>query len=122
MSALSGRRIAGDHFVIYVRFTLKPGMREAYLALVKPVLEGIASDPLCKTIIVHTDDENPDDVVLYEIWAGTRERFMREETVKPYRADYARTLPSLLAKPAEAHWLRPTAEWYSAMLPTDGPA
>ncbi|WP_083276775.1 putative quinol monooxygenase [Sphingobium phenoxybenzoativorans] len=105
-----------DHFVIYARFHLKPGVRERYLELLEVVLRGLSSDPYCKTIFVHTDDEDPDLVTLYEIWAGTRERFDREELAKPYRVTYMSALPDLLASPVEVEWLKPVSEWCSSLI------
>jgi quinol monooxygenase YgiN len=111
----AGRETVGDHVVIYARFHLKPGKRDAYLALLEPVLRAIEGDPLCKSIVVHEDESNPDLIILYEIWAGTRERFDREERNKAYRETYAARLPVLLARPVEVEWPTPISEWCSNM-------
>lgn len=121
MTGRSATTVTGNYLVIYARFHLKPGMRARYLSILEVVLQGIRAEPLCKSILVHEDLQNPDLVILYEIWAGTREAFDRDERNKPYRAEYARILPDLLIKPVEVDWLLPTAEWYSDIIGKDRP-
>lgn len=105
-----------DYFVIYARFNLKPGLRSRYLQMLEPVLQGVKVDPWCKSIIVHTDENDPNLVVLYEVWAGSRERFDREELAKPYRPEYMEALPDMLERPVEVEWLRPVSEWCSSVI------
>lgn len=105
--------VIADHCVIYARFRLRPGARDTYLALLETVLKGIEGDPWCKTIIVQADEQDPDTIILYEIWAGTRADFERRELGKPYRAEYMRVLPTLLREPVHVEWWAPISEWCS---------
>lgn len=108
------------HCIIYARFRLVAGARDSYLALLEPVLKGIEGDPWCKSIVVQAAEEDPDTVILYEVWQGSRADFERRELVKPYRADYMRGLPALLREPVHVEWWHPLAEWCSEL--TKNPA
>ena len=56
--------------------------------------------------VVHENVENPDEVVVYETWKGTRESWLAEEYPRPYRKPYEDSLAELVADRSVA-WLSP---------------
>jgi quinol monooxygenase YgiN len=74
--------------VLLLRYKLKPGVSQQFRKLLKDVLEECIKEPAFLTYTLHTYPDRPDEVMLYEVWAGTRERFRQEEMKKPYRPSW----------------------------------
>jgi hypothetical protein len=53
---------------------------------------------------------------IYEIWSGSRDRWLRDEPPKPYRETYEKGLAGLLADRA-VQWMTPAAKWGGALTP-----
>jgi len=90
--------------VLLLRYKLKPGSSEQFRKLLKDVLEECAKEPL------HTYPDRPDEVMLYEVWAGTRERFQQEEMKKPYRRPFMEEQKRYVER-VDVDWSIPVEEW-----------
>jgi quinol monooxygenase YgiN len=101
--------------VLYVRFHTKPGKKEAFRAHLYRTIEAMQVEPAFVNTIVHDVLDAPDDIVLYEIWRGSRERWLGEELNRPYRAEYEAGLPALIEQRI-VEWLQPAREWGSLLL------
>ncbi len=98
-----------EHVVLIVRFVPKPGMYDAFRAHLYRLAETMAGEAHFVNTIVHDDIDRPGELVLYEIWSGTRERWEREEPPKAYRAAYEARVPEFLER-RDITWLTPVRE------------
>jgi hypothetical protein len=55
--------------------------------LLKDVLEECIKEPAFSKYTLHAYPDRP-EVLPYEVWAGTRERFKQEEMKRPYRKPF----------------------------------
>ncbi len=101
-----------EQVVLIVRFVPKPGMYETFRAHLYALAETMAAEDHFVNTIVHDDIDRPGELVLYEIWSGTRARWEREEPPKPYRAAYEALVPEFLER-RDITWLTPIREWGS---------
>ena len=74
--------------VLVLHYKLKPGASQQFRKLLKDVLEECIKEPAFLTYTLHSYRDRPDEVMLYELWAGIRERFLQEEMNKPYRRPF----------------------------------
>lgn len=73
--------------VLVVEYRIKPEYRDAYLArLRRHRRDVIANEPGCKAFNILTTDEDPDRVLLYEIYAD--ETAFEAHGNTPYMANY----------------------------------
>ncbi|ACP21889.1 hypothetical protein NGR_b04260 (plasmid) [Sinorhizobium fredii NGR234] len=103
-----------DQIVLIVAFDPMPGRKEAFREHLFALVRAMSKEPHFVNTIVHDDLNHADRLVLYEIWSGTRERWLREEPQKPYRKTYEEGLPGLLADRI-VQWMVPVAEWGSSL-------
>lgn len=78
-----------DGLVILVEFRLKPGMRQKFLAAVKPDAEAsVAKEPGCRRFDVVLPEGEDDVVWLYEIYddAAAFEAHLETPHLKEFRA------------------------------------
>ncbi|MFC3846847.1 antibiotic biosynthesis monooxygenase, partial [Paenibacillus sp. MAH-36] len=59
--------------------------------------------------ILSDDMDQPNDLVIYEIWQRTRNSWLQEEFTKPYRKNYKGTLGELI-EDRVVSWLEPKGE------------
>ncbi|KOV53273.1 hypothetical protein ADL00_34615 [Streptomyces sp. AS58] len=104
--------------MILARFKMKSGCKEEFLRLLQPVLEGVAKDPACACVVVHDNPEDAQEIILYEIWKGTVEEFLRVELAKPYRVEYMARMPELIVEKT-VEWLAPLSEWASDLTSSE---
>jgi quinol monooxygenase YgiN len=96
--------------VLLLRYKLKPGVSEQFQKLLKDVLEECIKEPAFLTYTLHTYPDRPDEVMLYEVWAGTRDRFQQEEMKKPYRRPFMEE-QKLYVEHVDVDWSVPIEEW-----------
>ncbi len=95
---------------LHIRFMAKPGEKEAFRAALFSLIEEMSSEKAFVSAIVSDDLDQPDDLIIYETWQGTRDSWLAEEFVKPYRKDYEEKLGALIAN-RSVSWLRPISKW-----------
>ena len=102
--------LAEPRTTLNLHYKLKPGAREAMLAEVQTVLDLCALEPEFVTAILQETSERPDELLLFEIWRGTREDFNRVQGPKPYRKEYLARSRQYVNS-VEAIFSSPVREW-----------
>jgi quinol monooxygenase YgiN len=98
-----------------LRYTLKPGAREAMLAELQTVLDLCAQEPEFITAILQETPDRPNELMLFELWHGTREDFARVQGPKPYRKEYIANSKQY-TETVEAVFSSPFTEWGTNLL------
>jgi quinol monooxygenase YgiN len=100
--------------VLNIRFKTKPGKKEAFRESLFSLIQVMSSEPTFVNAIVHDDIDNPNDLIIYELWQGTKESWLAEELPKPYRKEYEEKLAELL-EDRIISYLEPIGEWGSQL-------
>ena len=95
--------------VLLVRFRAKAGKKEEFRKHLYGLVERMRTEKAWINTIVHEDEES-EDIVLYETWRGTKKSWLAEEYPRPYRAPYEDLVKELLDD-RQVTWLVPTAAW-----------
>ncbi|MFD2612214.1 putative quinol monooxygenase [Paenibacillus gansuensis] len=98
--------------ILAIRFKVKPGKKEEFRNLLFTLADKMSKEANFVNSIIHDDLEQPDDILIYEIWNGTQRSWLEEEFPKPYRKDYENVLSEML-EDRIVSWLVPTGEWGS---------
>jgi quinol monooxygenase YgiN len=56
------------------------------------------------------DIDQPEELIMYETWKGTRETWLSNEMPRPYRSEYENILPDLLES-RSVEWLTPLQQF-----------
>jgi quinol monooxygenase YgiN len=104
-----GDLLVSTKCVLVLHYKLKPGASQQFRKLLKDVLEECIKEPAFLTYTLHSYPDRPDEVMLYEVWAGTRERFLQEETNKPYRRPFMEE-QKLYVERVDVDWSIPVEE------------
>ncbi|MGF6610567.1 quinol monooxygenase YgiN [Paraburkholderia sp. WSM4175] len=73
---------------LYVRFKLYPSTRSLFVPHLAELMKTMAEEPAFVSAVLSEDPEAPDELVLFEVWNGTRDEWLSEQPEKPYRAIY----------------------------------
>jgi quinol monooxygenase YgiN len=101
--------------VLCVRFRTKPGQKEVFRKHLYRAINAMKEEKAFVNTIVHDFIDEPNDLLLYEIWHGTRDSWMREEFTRPYRQPYESIVTELIEE-RTVNWLTPVGEWGSTLL------
>ena len=106
------KRPAEDHddpnreVVLVIGLKLKQGMRDAFMALLEPVLDAMRHEASFVNAILHEDPDDPQSLMLYETWSDYTD-LVEVQVKQPYREEYSRRLEEFLAEPRTvAIWRR----------------
>jgi quinol monooxygenase YgiN len=102
------------HIALIVRFRCRPGKKEALRKSICSVIDVMAREADFVNALLHESLDDPDQLVVYEIWKGTRESWLRYQLPRPYRQEYERNVAELLES-RTVDWLVPVAEWESTL-------
>jgi quinol monooxygenase YgiN len=100
------------HIVLLIRFTIKPGKRDAFLRGLTEVVDRMRSESSFIDAVISENVDHPHELVMYETWLGNRESWLRDEYPRPYRAQYEGVLADLVES-RSVEWLTPLAIWYT---------
>ena len=89
-----------------VTLLVKPGMEEAFLRLLTPLLDAMRHEGTFVNTVLHRDPEDPSRFMLYETWAD-REEFIAVQMNRDYRKAYEDRLPEFLREPRQAQIWQP---------------
>ncbi|KQX44578.1 antibiotic biosynthesis monooxygenase family protein [Paenibacillus sp. Root444D2] len=103
-----------NQVILNIRFKIKPGKKETFRDSLFAMINNFRNEPTFVNAIVSDDLDNPHDLVIYEIWQGTRDSWIKEELPKSYRTEYEGTLTSLIDDRIVS-WLEPIGEWGSKL-------
>jgi quinol monooxygenase YgiN len=93
-----------------LHYQVKPSQKEGLLVEIKSMLDRCAKEPEFIIGILHETPERPNQLVLYELWKGTRAEFDATQGTKPYRKAYIENTKKFLEK-AHVEWNLPILEW-----------
>jgi quinol monooxygenase YgiN len=93
---------------LIVRFRVRDGRRAEFVGRLRSLLATMSREPssLGAQLLESVDD--PNELVVYETWAGTRETWLRDEAPRPYRKPYEDDLATFVDS-RTAEWLIPVA-------------
>ncbi|KRF32210.1 antibiotic biosynthesis monooxygenase [Paenibacillus sp. Soil787] len=103
-----------NQVILNIRFKIKPGKKENFRDSLFAMINNFRDDPTFVTAIVSDHIDSLNDLVIYEIWQGTRDSWVQEEFPKPYRKEYEETLTNLIDDRIVS-WLEPIGEWGSQL-------
>jgi quinol monooxygenase YgiN len=92
---------AGEKLGFFVHFQIKPGKAGEFRDLLDPLLDTMSKETRFINYFLLQHEQDPGRFVIYETWSGTAEDFRRVEIPRPYRQEYEKAVPDLLAKPRE---------------------
>ena len=93
-----------------LHYQVKTSQREGLLVEIKSMLDRCAKEPEFIMGILHETPERPNQLVLYELWKGTRAEFDATQGMKPYRKAYIENTKKFLDK-VDVEWNSPILEW-----------
>ena len=91
---------------LYVRFKLIPSTKNEFVPHLAELMKTMAKESTFVSAVLSEDPSAPDDLVLFEVWNGSQEEWLREQPQKPYRALYDEATRDLIAD-KEVRFLRP---------------
>lgn len=106
--------VDNQQIVLNIRFKTKPGKKEEFRTQLSSMIQVMSVEKAFISAILADDVDQPDDLVIYEIWQGTRDSWLQEEFTRPYRKDYEGTLGELI-EDRIISWLEPKGEWGSTL-------
>jgi quinol monooxygenase YgiN len=109
---IGGVNMTNQQVQLNIRFKAKPGKKEEFRKELFSLIEEMSSEKAFISAIVSDDLDQPDDLIIYETWQGTRDSWLAEEFIKPYRKNYEGTLGDLIVD-RSVTWLQPNREWGS---------
>lgn len=83
-----------------IRFDVRPGQRERFLALLEGVLDAMRAEPMFHQAVLHRDPQSESTFLLYETWES-HDDMVAVQLHRPYRGAWHAALPELLARPRE---------------------
>lgn len=107
---IGGVNMTNQQVQLNIRFKAKPGKKEEFRKELFSLIEEMSSEKAFISAIVSDDLDQPDDLIIYETWQGTRDSWLAEEFIKPYRKDYEVRLDDLIVE-RSVSWLQPNREW-----------
>ena len=102
------------HIVLIVRFHYKPKKKEAFLKSLCSLIDVMANEVDFVNAILHEAPDDPGQLVVYEIWKGTRESWLRDQMPQSYRQEYEHKVEEFLES-RTVDWLLPLVEWGSRL-------
>jgi quinol monooxygenase YgiN len=101
--------------VLNLRFTIKQGFMDSMMNELRIILDQCALEEDFVAAVLHQSPDRPNDIMLYEIWHGTKEEFAKTQGQKPYRQEYMKNSKQYVES-VRIEWDIPTIEWGTANL------
>ncbi|WP_235439892.1 antibiotic biosynthesis monooxygenase [Paenibacillus sp. DMB20] len=89
---------------------MKSEKKEEFKELLSANMRAMEHEPAFVSAVLSDDIDNSNEVTLFEIWEGTKESWLKEELIKPYRKTYENKLVNLIDERIISY-LTPTNEW-----------
>ena len=84
-------------FAIIVKFTLKPGMADAFRPLIlENAAASVRDEPTCREFQVLNDEQDPEIIFLYEVYENTAAFEAHRET--PHFKNFLETANEMIAE------------------------
>jgi quinol monooxygenase YgiN len=85
----------------FVHFQIQPGKEEEFRGLLDPLLDTMSKEARFINYYLLQHEQESGRFVIYETWLGTVEDFLKVEMPRPYRQEYEKAVPGMLARPRE---------------------
>ena len=82
---------------LYVRFTLVPSTKAQFVPHLVELMKTMSKEPTFVSAVLNEDSAMADELVLFEVWNGSQDEWLREQPKKPYRAVYDDATRDLVA-------------------------
>lgn len=109
---IGGVNMTNQQVQLNIRFKAKPGKKEEFRKELFSLIEEMSSEKAFISAIVSDNLDQPDELLIYETWKGTRDSWLDEEFTKPYRKNYEVRVDDLIVE-RSVSWLQPNREWGS---------
>ncbi|MBB5399063.1 quinol monooxygenase YgiN [Paraburkholderia youngii] len=73
---------------LYVRFKLVPSTKALFVPHLAELMKTMADEPTFVSAVLSEDADAADELVLFEVWNGSLDQWLREQPKKQYRAVY----------------------------------
>jgi quinol monooxygenase YgiN len=91
-----------------VRFRLVPSTKLLFIPHLTELMKTMAKEATFVSAVLSEDEKSEDELVLFEVWNGSKDEWLREQPEKPYRADYDNATKDFIAD-KEVRFLSPVA-------------
>ncbi|MDR5770025.1 MULTISPECIES: antibiotic biosynthesis monooxygenase family protein [unclassified Caballeronia] len=91
---------------LYVRFKLIPSTKDEFVPHLAELMSTMANESAFVSAVLSEDPSAPDELVLFEVWNGSQEEWLRDQPPKPYRTVYDEATGDLIAD-KEVRFLSP---------------
>ncbi|MEO8352199.1 MAG: antibiotic biosynthesis monooxygenase family protein [Chthoniobacteraceae bacterium] len=95
-----------------VQIRVKPGGREELIEAGRVLFDELAKEPTFLDAWIHTSEDEPDLIFVYERWKETKESFVQNLLPKPYYKPYEAVLERVGGK-RQVVWLDTSYAWRS---------
>ena len=99
-----------NQIVLVVRFRVKAASRALLEEKLKEVFEVIRNEDTFLNATLHEDLEDPEQLLVYEVWRETRESFLANQMSNSYRSSFEQAIVDLKVE-RMGQWLKPVAMW-----------
>jgi quinol monooxygenase YgiN len=99
-----------DQVALIVRLRVKPSSKVLLEERLKEVFEVMQYEDTFLIATLHEDIEDPEQLLVYEVWQETRESFLTNQMSKSYRSTFEQAIVDLKVE-RTAQWLKPIAVW-----------
>ncbi|NUX57623.1 putative quinol monooxygenase [Paraburkholderia youngii] len=93
---------------LYVRFNLVPGKKGQFLPHINALIDAMSSETQFVSAVLSEDPENPDVLVLFEVWNGATDEWLAVQPTRTYRTDYTNATTDLI-ETKEVRFLTPVS-------------
>ena len=73
---------------LYTRFRLLPSTKGSFVPLFSALLEAMSKEPNFVSAVLSEDAATKDEMIVFEVWNGTEEKWLSEQPSMPYRLDH----------------------------------
>ena len=99
-----------SQITLIVRFRVNASSRMLLVEKLKEVFEMMRHEDTFLNATLHEDIEDPEQLLVYEVWEETRESFLANQMTKSYRSTFEQAIVDLKVE-RTGQWLRPIATW-----------
>jgi quinol monooxygenase YgiN len=99
-----------NQIALIVRFRVNASSRMLLEENLKEVFEAIRHEDTFLNATLHEDIDDPEQLLVYEVWQETRESFLANQMTKSYRSTFEQAIVDLKVD-RKGQWLRPIAAW-----------
>ena len=97
-----------NQIVLIVRFWVTARSRPLFVEKLKTLFDQIQHEATFVNASLQEDVDHPEQLLVYEVWQGSRESFLQNQMSRPYRIGFERAILDLKVE-RSPQWLKPVA-------------